>query len=221
MSLHLDYVTKIKEQAHRFNTKPDLLYQKDQEETERNLICSALIKCADISNVVSNVSTHTIKPQCNTSLLPKARPFRWGAKWAELLVEEFVCQGDLEKKLGMPVLPMNDRDKVILEDSQIGFIRFVALDLFQNVRDILCDISFAVDQMQANLKQWETRKNTLTVHNSGLINEDAIMIPKQDESDFDVISNTSTTSIITTGKARVGYIVFYPNSHFYREQKIK
>lgn len=182
MSLHLDYVTKIKEQAHRFNTKPDLLYQKDQEETERNLICSALIKCADISNV--------------------ARPFRWGAKWAELLVEEFVCQGDLEKKLGMPVLPMNDRDKVILEDSQIGFIRFVALDLFQNVRDILCDISFAVDQMQANLKQWETRKNTLTVHNSGLINEDAIMIPKQDESDFDVISNTSTTSIITTGSKR-------------------
>jgi protein-disulfide isomerase len=55
MSLHLDYVTKIKEQANRFNTNPDLLFQKEQEETERNLICSALIKCADISNVVSKI----------------------------------------------------------------------------------------------------------------------------------------------------------------------
>lgn len=134
MALHVDYVSKIKEQATRFRNNT-----LESPETERVLLCSALIKCADISNV--------------------ARPFRWGSKWAELLVEEFVSQGDLEKELGMPVLPMNDRTKVVLEDSQIGFIQFVALDLFQNVRDIFQDISFAVDQMQANLKQWESRKN--------------------------------------------------------------
>ncbi|OAD04549.1 hypothetical protein MUCCIDRAFT_140733, partial [Mucor lusitanicus CBS 277.49] len=176
MSLHLEYVTKIKEQATRVNSMDTMSEQ--QQESERNLICSALIKCADISNV--------------------ARPFRWGAKWAELLVEEFVCQGDLEKELGMPVLPMNDRDQVILEDSQIGFIRFVALDLFQNVREILCDISFAVDQMQANLKQWETRKNTLTVHDSGVAN----LIEHEADEDFDVVSNTSTTQMmmVETGK---------------------
>lgn len=138
----------------------------------------------------------------------KARPFRWGAKWAELLVEEFVCQGDLEKKLGMPVLPMNDRDKVILEDSQIGFIRFVALDLFQNVREILCDISFAVDQMQANLKQWETRKNTLTVHDSGvsnLMNQN----DDDDDDDFDIISNTSTTNMMTGKKYIYNLLVWF------------
>ncbi|KAL0141598.1 high affinity camp protein [Mucor lusitanicus] len=179
MSLHLEYVTKIKEQATRVNSMDTMSEQ--QQESERNLICSALIKCADISNV--------------------ARPFRWGAKWAELLVEEFVCQGDLEKELGMPVLPMNDRDQVILEDSQIGFIRFVALDLFQNVREILCDISFAVDQMQANLKQWETRKNTLTVHDSGVAN----LIEHEADEDFDVVSNTSTTQMMmveTVGSKR-------------------
>ncbi|EPB83598.1 hypothetical protein HMPREF1544_09641 [Mucor circinelloides 1006PhL] len=179
MSLHLEYVTKIKEQAARVSSMETM--NEQQQELERNLICSALIKCADISNV--------------------ARPFRWGAKWAELLVEEFVCQGDLEKELGMPVLPMNDRDQVILEDSQIGFIRFVALDLFQNVREILCDISFAVDQMQANLKQWETRKNTLTVHDSGVAN----LIEHEEDEDFDVVSNTSTTHMMmleTVGSKR-------------------
>lgn len=182
MSLHLEYVTKIKEQATRVNSMDTM--DEQQKELERNLICSALIKCADISNV--------------------ARPFRWGAKWAELLVEEFVCQGDLEKELGMPVLPMNDRDQVILEDSQIGFIRFVALDLFQNVREILCDISFAVDQMQANLKQWETRKNTLTVHDSGVAN----LIEQDEDEDFDVVSNTSTTQMmmVETGKNYLYFI---------------
>ncbi|KAI8098198.1 uncharacterized protein B0P05DRAFT_520878 [Gilbertella persicaria] len=166
MSLHLEYVAKIQEQATRFR-----LDQVKDTDLERNLLCSALIKCADISNV--------------------ARPFRWGAKWAELLVEELVCQGDLEKELGMPVLPMNDRDKVILEDSQIGFIRFVALDLFQNVREIFVDLSFAVDQIQANLKQWETRKHTLTAHDSGVSNlmdheqEPIIMMLNRNEDEND------------------------------------
>ncbi|OBZ86906.1 3',5'-cyclic-nucleotide phosphodiesterase regA [Choanephora cucurbitarum] len=156
MSLHLEYVAKIKEQAIRFHQN-----QVEPNDLERNLLCSALIKCADISNV--------------------ARPFRWGTQWAELLIEEFVCQGDLEKELGMPVLPMNDRDKVILEDSQIGFIRFVALDLFQNVREILVDLSFAVDQIQANLKQWETRKHALTAHDSGVSN----LLDEEDTFDSD------------------------------------
>lgn len=191
MSLHLEYVTKIKEQATRVNSMDAM--DEQQKELERNLICSALIKCADISNV--------------------ARPFRWGAKWAELLVEEFVCQGDLEKELGMPVLPMNDRDQVILEDSQIGFIRFVALDLFQNVREILCDVSFAVDQMQANLKQWETRKNTLTVHDSGVAN----LIEHDEDEDFDVVSNASTTQMmmVETGKIINTLLIFKSTDGFF------
>lgn len=135
MALHHEYVSKIKEQAARFDKNTTAI----KEDEERILLCSALIKCADISNV--------------------ARPFHWGTQWAELLVKEFTSQGDLEKELGMSVLPMNDRDKVVLEDSQIDFIRFVALELFQNVRQVLVEISFAVEQMQSNLKQWESRKN--------------------------------------------------------------
>ncbi|KAI8337831.1 hypothetical protein EDC96DRAFT_346357 [Choanephora cucurbitarum] len=175
MSLHLEYVAKIKEQAIRFHQN-----QIEPNDLERNLLCSALIKCADISN---------------------ARPFRWGTQWAELLVEEFVCQGDLEKELGMPVLPMNDRDKVILEDSQIGFIRFVALDLFQNVREILVDLSFAVDQIQANLKQWETRKHTLTAHDSGVSN----LLDEDDPFDSDEYKY-----MIETVKDQVVWIYVHP-----------
>lgn len=164
MSLHNDYVTKIQQQATRFAEGIS-----SNEAEERNLICSALIKCADISNV--------------------ARPFHWGAQWAELLVKEFITQGDLEKELGMPVLPMNDRTKVVLEDSQIGFIQFVALDLFQNVSGVLHEISFAVEQMQLNLKRWESKKKN-----------------EESDDDFEIVSNSSTTQMmmVETGIKRSG-----------------
>lgn len=63
----------------------------------------------------------------------KARPFPRAFEWAQILVEEFACQGDLERELGLPVLPMNDRSKIVLEDSQIGFIKFIALGLFESI----------------------------------------------------------------------------------------
>ncbi|ORX62559.1 HD-domain/PDEase-like protein [Hesseltinella vesiculosa] len=134
MSLHNDYVAKFKEQTARFRTSHSAL----DEDQERLLLCSAIIKCADISNV--------------------ARPFIQAKRWAELLVEEFACQGDLEKAMGMPVSPVNDRDKVVLEDSQIGFIRFVAMGLFQQVRETMPDMGFAVDQMDSNISQWQVYK---------------------------------------------------------------
>ncbi|KAL0090378.1 hypothetical protein J3Q64DRAFT_1729565 [Phycomyces blakesleeanus] len=140
MSLHSDYVTKIKEQADRMKTIDLNSLDSVALQNERLLLCSGLIKCADISNVT--------------------RPFMRAEKWAELLVEEFVLQGDLERELGMPVLPMNDRTKVILEDSQIGFICFVALDLFKSVQKVLPEMSFAVNHMESNLKRWEHRKNS-------------------------------------------------------------
>ncbi|KAI9323244.1 hypothetical protein BX666DRAFT_1884687 [Dichotomocladium elegans] len=137
MSLHNDYVARIKEQAARLRNNPEVLDPNTVDE-DRILLCSALIKCADISNVT--------------------RPFRRAIKWAELLAQEFACQGDLERQLGMPVQPMNDRDKIVLEDMQIGFIRFVAMSLFESVSNVTQEMSFTVESMEQNLKQWEARK---------------------------------------------------------------
>ena len=51
MSLNADYVESILAQARRH---PDLRALDDSTcEKERLLLCSAMIKCADISNVVS------------------------------------------------------------------------------------------------------------------------------------------------------------------------
>ena len=37
----------------------------------------------------------------------------------------------------MTVLPLNDRETLVLEDSQIGFIKFVAVGLFECACDVM------------------------------------------------------------------------------------
>ncbi|CAO3648729.1 unnamed protein product [Cunninghamella echinulata] len=173
MSLHNEYVMKINEQAARFRcrTKDTVI----DEEQERLIICSAIIKCADISNV--------------------ARPFQQAKIWAELLVEEFACQGDLEKELGMTVSPLNDREKLVLEDSQIGFIRFVAMGLFQRVRDVMQEMTFAVEEMESNLQRWEHRKQA--THDSGVstLNEKEESIKKNQDQSLPKTNNNSNNKI--------------------------
>ena len=45
------------------------------------------------------------------------------------MLQEFFNQGDREKQLGIPVQMLNDRDKVVIPNSQIGFIEFVVAPL--------------------------------------------------------------------------------------------
>lgn len=52
MALHSDYVEKIQQQAKRLDTIDVNTLDCPTLEKERILLCSALIKCADISNVV-------------------------------------------------------------------------------------------------------------------------------------------------------------------------
>ncbi|KAI7898877.1 uncharacterized protein BX663DRAFT_442147, partial [Cokeromyces recurvatus] len=115
MSMHDEYVQKIKNQAERLRQNKINFNDKVACEKEKILLCSALIKCADISNC--------------------ARPFESAKRWAKILAEEFFEQGDLERELGLTILPINERGKIPLEDFQLGFKRFVALKLFDSVSE--------------------------------------------------------------------------------------
>ncbi|XP_041378478.1 high affinity cGMP-specific 3',5'-cyclic phosphodiesterase 9A-like [Gigantopelta aegis] len=77
----------------------------------KSVLMMILIKVADISN--------------------ECRPMEVAEPWLECLLQEFFNQSDLEKLEGLPVAPFMDRDKVTKPSSQIGFIKFVLLPLFE------------------------------------------------------------------------------------------
>lgn len=60
-----------------------------------------MIHCADLSNT--------------------AKPFPLYKHWTYLVIEEFFCQGDKEKELGIEVSAMCDRESVVVDKAQVGF----------------------------------------------------------------------------------------------------
>jgi hypothetical protein len=77
---------------------------------DRLLLFKIMIKCSDVSNPTKELSIY--KP------------------WCKLIMAEFMNQGDLEKKLNIPVSPYMDRDNVNYASCQIGFIDFVVQPLY-------------------------------------------------------------------------------------------
>jgi hypothetical protein len=99
------------------------------------IVLKALIKAADIGNVT--------------------KPFAQAVYWAERVMEEFWAQGDKEKAAGLPVGPLNDRDRVNLRVAQIGFIQHAALDLFALIARVAPELGILVGGLEENLANYQ------------------------------------------------------------------
>lgn len=127
------------------------------------LLLMVLLKIADISN--------------------ECRPLDVAEPWLECLLQEFFNQSDIEKLEGLPVAPFMDREQVTKSSSQIGFIKFALLPLFEALgqlfpvieNDIIEPVRTALEyytDMQRALeeekkkKDAEVSKNGITKSNS-------------------------------------------------------
>jgi hypothetical protein len=87
-----------------------------------------------------------------------AKETRIHKKWSKLLSKEFFHQGDIEKDRQKPVSMYCDRDKTIFSKSQIGFLKNIALPLFELVSTVLDSKNIqenCVNQLKSNISAWE------------------------------------------------------------------
>jgi len=122
-----------------FNDDPDEFPTKEAVECfrqpeSRKLLVKLLLHVSDISNSM--------------------KPFRICRIWAWQVLEEFFMQGDAEKKLGVPIQALNDREKVNRAFSQIGFIEFLVSPLLYVVIKVLPPMDSNAEQMLQNVKTW-------------------------------------------------------------------
>lgn len=93
-----------------------------------------------------------------------AKPAPIFSFWAERVLDEFFAQGDQEKREGLVVSPMCDRDGTELCDSQIGFLKYVVRPMYDLVGVMVpgskAEISRVLDE---NLSYWEERKQERAV----------------------------------------------------------
>ncbi len=75
-------------------------------------------------NLEDRLTILTFTLHC-ADLSKAARPLNTYLSWSEFLINEFYVQGDMEKELGLPISPFNDRDNTNKERVQLSFIDYI------------------------------------------------------------------------------------------------
>jgi hypothetical protein len=98
-----------------------------------------LIKCGDVSNPVKDFNIYS--------------------KWTDRVLEEWRQQGDMERKLGMPISPYMDRDNPnVVLSSQTGFIDFIIVPMFEAVNQGFLNIPVLMQELDKNKSHWQRIK---------------------------------------------------------------
>ncbi|XP_071852211.1 3',5'-cyclic-AMP phosphodiesterase 4C-like isoform X5 [Apostichopus japonicus] len=85
--------------------------------SDRIQVLKNLLHCADLAN--------------------PAKPPDFCQQWTQRVMGEFFTQGDLEKEKKMEVSPMMDRNTVVVEKSQVGFIDYIIHPLWETWADLV------------------------------------------------------------------------------------
>ncbi|KAH0494198.1 hypothetical protein TgHK011_000827 [Trichoderma gracile] len=140
MGLHFDYMKKLAALKKSFEADGNpAKWNGRQLEDAKVLVCSLLIKCADISNVARRHST--------------------ALKWMHMLSEEFSRQASMEDELEIPssLMAPPKKDMLSLSNAQLGFMNMFAIPLFQGVAEILPAMEYTVKELHINKKIFETK----------------------------------------------------------------
>ncbi|GAA5851196.1 hypothetical protein JCM8547_004162 [Rhodosporidiobolus lusitaniae] len=133
MSRHFAIVTEINEMAKSLGQK----VKGRDTEAERLLLCSGLIKCADISN--------------------PTRPHRISRVWASALLQEWAVQASIEADFGLPITVMTQdpNDVKAQAKGQVGFIDLFCKPLFAAMAGVVDEFADFVEKLRDGRAAWE------------------------------------------------------------------
>lgn len=145
-ALHFDLVKEVKKV---YETSSDLcdaqVDGKDNQNSEKYM-----------QDVVVNNTSLWIKVFLHMADVSNPlKTFALNKLWADRVVEEFFAQGDEEKRLGLPVGMLNDRDKVTRSGAEHGFIVFLLSPLVTSTISVFPSLHPLSVQMVNNMVQWK------------------------------------------------------------------
>jgi hypothetical protein len=114
MVKHFELVSRFKSHRETSGT-----FSKDRKE-DRQLLLDIVLHAADISNLT--------------------RPQSVSRVWCDLLFDEYLKQGDEEKRCGLPVSPYMDRNDTDQVKMSVNFIDFIGLPLFNAIAAVFTEL---------------------------------------------------------------------------------
>ncbi|KAI0480523.1 HD-domain/PDEase-like protein [Xylariaceae sp. FL0804] len=137
MGLHFDYMKRLSGLQEKLKEGPISEWNDRAQGEQKALVCSLLIKCADISNV--------------------ARRYDAALQWMTILCDEFSRQATMEKEIGIPssLISQPKKDFLSLAKAQLGFMGMFAIPLFDGVADVLPGMQYTVLELEKNRRHFE------------------------------------------------------------------
>lgn len=138
MAKHAEYVGELKSKS--VGDSDSGADNKSLVSENKGFLLETLLHASDISN--------PSKPR--VSMLA----------WTKLVNLEFWAQGDTERREGMDISPLCDREPGMknLAAGQIGFINFVVLPFYNAIAKIVPECQEAIDGLQATIVFWKEKQ---------------------------------------------------------------
>lgn len=134
MSRHFPIVGQLTELGQRLHNTNGISHRKNED---RLLICSGLMKCADISN--------------------PTRPHLVARQWSTALLEEWAVQAQIEAQFKLPisVVILDPMERIAQAKSQVGFINLFTQPLFDAMASVAAPFKQFADYGRENKLVWE------------------------------------------------------------------
>jgi len=146
MSKHMSLLANLKTMVETKKLKGTEVFELENY-SDKIKILQIMVHCCDLSN--------------------PTKPQEQYVQWVDRLMEEFWVQGDKEKELGLDMSPMCDRDNPTVEKSQVGFIDYVVLPLWETWAQLVFpDAQEMLALLESNRTFYEKRIPVSTLLNT-------------------------------------------------------
>lgn len=147
MVLHTDMVQHmpmVKELNLLYHTNEEAFSIEKEDESLTELLASRGAN----HQLVLNMMLHT------ADVSNPMKPWSLCKRLALLCMDEYFAQGDLEKQANLPVGMLNDRQKVNLPQSQIGFVEFMIAPLAEAAVQVFPQLNGLATHLSENIQNW-------------------------------------------------------------------
>ncbi|PRP86202.1 cAMP phosphodiesterase [Planoprotostelium fungivorum] len=135
MSQHFELLGK-------FNTRLGTAEFSKENANDRQMIVQVLLHASDVSNVAKPVNVR---------------------RWSDLCFEEFLCQGDKEKEMGLPVSPFFDRKNTDQVKLSLNFIDYLTHPLYSSLTKVLPKLEVCLNWMKQSREYWSKQSESEVV----------------------------------------------------------
>lgn len=177
LSQHFKIISKLESLANRVQTAGnvknylDSLDRQERKQTVDLLLC-LLMTSSDLSDQTKDWSTTK-----NT---------------AKNIYDEFFCQGDREKEMGLSPIANMDREKACVPKVQISFMEHIAEPVYTLLSKVWPETSCVIDRVHLNKQRWQTVSEAWD--ETGKPSSDSLSV-LTDGFDRDVFSSVTDSSL--------------------------